>query len=59
MPYQATKEKLRIKENEYCKLMKKSYEIALKCRETSDKINNKALLLKDEIEGLKERLSSN
>lgn len=59
MNYKASLEVIREKEEEYCKLMKKSFETAPKCRETSDKFNNKALLLKEEIDGLKERMSSN
>ena len=59
MTYQTKIELIRTKEAEFCKLMKKSFEIAPINREKSDKFNHEALLLKEEILELKETVSSN
>lgn len=58
MSYNEKLEQIRTLEAEYSKLMKQSFDKALTCRDTSNHINQQALLLKQKIENLKETETS-
>lgn len=53
MSYTNRRKKIRTKEAQYCKLMRKSFEVAVKDRERSNSYNDEAMNLKKEINLLK------
>ncbi len=59
MPHKEKFNVLQKKKAQYCELMKRSFEIALDCRQTSDKLNAKALDIKEEIDLLRSQINPN
>ena len=59
MPHKIKFNILQKKKAQYCELMKRSFEVALDCRQTSNKLNAQALDIKDEIDHLKSQINPN